>query len=143
MNPKLSLRIAAAIMFLHLLGHLIGASTWKNNPEASVKKVVQKMIDTKFEFMGTIQSLAGHHDGYGYASALALFFFCLVLWIISGADARKSLMSSKIALGTSIVLFLWGFIELIYFFPFAAAFTLTSSALCFSSVMLLRREARA
>jgi len=36
MRPKLLLRIAAGLMFLHTIGHSFGASTWKDAPNAAV-----------------------------------------------------------------------------------------------------------
>lgn len=97
------------------------------------------MLDNKFMFMGATQTLAGHHDGYGYASALALLFFAIILWIVSSADANTNAMSSKIILVTSFVLLLWGIDELIFFFPFAASFSIISSALGFYSLTLLKK----
>jgi hypothetical protein len=139
MKPKLLLRIAAIIMFLHLMGHMVGASTWRNNPDASVQEVIRGMSEHSFMFMGASQTLAGHHDGYGYAGALALLLFSIVLWIASNANAQTKSMSSNIVLFTSIILLLWGIDELIYFFPFAASFSIIASALGFYSVVLLRK----
>lgn len=139
MKPKLLLRIAAGIMFLHLLGHMVGASTWKENPDPAVKEVIQGMEQNQFMFMGARQSLAGHHDGYGYAGALALLFFCAVLWIVSAGEASAKLENVRLIFVTTAILLLWGILELIYFFPFAAAFTLTSSALSAYALVGLKR----
>ncbi len=139
MKAKLILRLAAVVMFIHLLGHMIGATTWKDNPDALVQGVVKGMEEHKFMFMGATQTLAGHHDGYGLAGALALLFFAIILWIVSSADAQTKGMSSKIILVISAILLLWGIDELIYFFPFAAVFSITSSMLGFYSLTLLKK----
>ena len=140
MKSKLILRIAAVIMFLHLLGHMVGALTWKNNPDPFVQETIKQMINHPFMFMGASQTLAGHHDGYGFAGALALLFFSVILWIVSGADQYTKSMSRKIVIVISIILLLWGVDELIYFFPFAAAFSLISSALGFYSLILSEKQ---
>ncbi|TZF83951.1 hypothetical protein FW774_10905 [Pedobacter sp. BS3] len=139
MKAKLILRIASVIMFLHLLGHMVGATTWKTNPDATVQETIKGMTEHSFVFMGAKQTLAGHHEGYGYAGALALLFFSIILWIISNADAQTKSISSKIVLVLSTILLLWGIDELIYFFPFAAAFSLISSVLGFYSLTLLKK----
>jgi hypothetical protein len=126
-------------MFLHLLGHIVGATTWKTNPDALVQEVINGMIKHSFMFMGAEQTLAGHHDGYGFATALALLFFAITLWIVSNADAQTKSMSSKIVFVVSAILLLWGIDELIFFFPFAAAFSLISSLLGFYALTLLRK----
>ena len=138
MKPKMLLRIASVIMFLHLAGHMVGASTWKNNPDANVREVIKGMTEHAFVFMGASQTLAGHHEGYGFAGALALLFFAIVLWIVSNADAQTKSMSRKITLAVSVVLLLWGIDELIYFFPFAASFSFIASALGFYSLTRFR-----
>ena len=138
MKAKIILRIAAGLMFFHLLGHLVGATTWKTNPDPNVQQTINQMLDNKFMFMGATQTLAGHHDGYGYAGALALLFFAIILWIISSVDVNTKAISSKIVFVTSFIILLWGINELIFFFPFAAAFSLISSLLGFYTLSLLR-----
>jgi hypothetical protein len=140
MKPKLLLRTAAVIMFLHLSGHMVGAATWKNNPDPSIQEVIKGMAGHQFIFMGANQSLSGHHDGYGIASALALLFFSVVFWIASSADHQTKAMSIKIVTAISVILFLWGVDEFVFFFPFAAAFTFLSCALGFYSLRLLKKQ---
>jgi hypothetical protein len=125
-------------MFLHLLGHLVGATTWKNNPDPSVQDVIKGMSEHSFMFMGASQTLAGHHDGYGIAGALALLFFSIILWIVSSVDAQTKSITRKIVFATSAILLLWGIDEFVYFFPFAAVFSLISSVLGFYSLTQLR-----
>lgn len=133
MKAKTALRIAAIIMLLHDVGHTIGASTWKKTPDPAKQEVIRHMTDKKFLFMGKESSLAEYMDGYGFACTLAMLMMTVVLWIISGADDLTKGMAKKITLALSIILALWAIDELIFFFPFAASFTVVAAIFCFYS----------
>lgn len=139
MTLKLVLRLATVFLFFHLLGHMVGASTWKDNPDRALQQTIKGMEQNKFEFMWARQSLAGHHDGYGYASALALLFFSVLIWVVSEADESSKALSTRVVLICAVTLVLWGVLEIIYFFPFAAAFTLVAAALCAYAFVILKR----
>lgn len=140
MKPKLLLRIAAVIMLLHDVGHTFGHLTWKHTPDAAKQEVIKQMTDNKFPFMGAVHSMADYYDGYGFAGTLALLFFAAVLWIVSSVDTQTTSMSRKIIFTVSVLLLLWGIDEVIYFFPFAAAFSIAASVLGFYSLALVRKK---
>ncbi|MDB5089007.1 MAG: hypothetical protein JWR09_3001 [Mucilaginibacter sp.] len=119
MKPKLLLRIAAVLMFLHTMGHTLGALTWKTAPNPAVGLVIKSMETNHFEFMGRSATLASFYDGYGFIMLLILLFIIILLWLLS-ADAGNSL-SARLVPVLAVFLLSMGVIEYIYFFPFAAA----------------------
>lgn len=140
MKAKIALRIAAVLMLLHDLGHTMGALTWKKTPDPAKQEVIRQMTDKKFPFMGKESSLAEYMDGYGIASTLAMLLIVIVLWIISGADNQTKAMAQKITLVIAVILALWAIDELIFFFPFAALFTVLAAIFCFYSYFKFTRS---
>lgn len=118
MKAKLLLRIAAVLMLLHTLGHTIGALTWKEAPNARVGTVITGMEKEHFDFMGRSVSLGAFFDGYGFSMIGVLLLVSILLWILAAEQNRRFIL----VLGL-FLLFL-GIIEFVYFFPFAAAFSL-------------------
>ena len=106
------------LMLLHTLGHTVGALTWKNAPNAAVKQVVNGMLGNRFDFMGRSVSIGDFYSGYGYTMIGVLLLVSILLWLL----ATTPFKSMMLVLG--VFLFFLGIIELIYFFPFAAAFSL-------------------
>ena len=118
MNAKLLLRVAAVIMLLHTMGHTMGALSWKQSPNPAVKAVVDAMLNNHFPFMGRAVSFGDFYAGYGYIMIGVLLLVAILLWILSGEP------SSRFILALGLFLLFLGIIELIWFFPFAAAFSL-------------------
>jgi hypothetical protein len=118
MKAKLLLRIAAIIMLLHTAGHTAGAITWKDAPNAAVKQTIDGMISNQFEFMGKQTSLASFYAGYGYIMIGVLLLISSILWLLS-TEANRG-----ITLAMGLFLLFMGVAEYVYFFPFAAAFSL-------------------
>ena len=69
MTAKLSLRIAAIVMLLHDVGHIIGSLTWKKISDPTELDVINRMYSNKFPFMGAVKSIGEHYDGYALATA--------------------------------------------------------------------------
>jgi len=122
MKAKLLLRIAAAMVLLHTIGHTMGTLTWKQAPNNAVAQVISGMQNNHFDFMGRSSSLAGFYEGFGMSMILVLLFVSILLWLLSAAPVK-----SLVAL---VGVFLVGLtvVEYIYFFPLAAAFSLTAGA---------------
>jgi hypothetical protein len=118
MKTKLLLRIAAVIMLLHTLGHTMGALTWKEAPNTRVAAVISGMQNEYFNFMGRSLTLASFFDGYGFSMIGVLLLVSILLWVLSTEPV------GRIILALGLFLVFMGVIELIYFFPFAAAFSL-------------------
>jgi hypothetical protein len=115
---KLALRIAAILMLLHTAGHTMGALTWKNAPNARVAAVVTGMENEHFDFMGRSLTLASFFNGYGFIMIGILLLISILLWLLSSAPVRSMIL----LLGLFLVFM--AIMEFIYFFAFAAAFSL-------------------
>lgn len=118
MKAKVLLRIAAVLMLLHTLGHTMGALTWKEAPNARVGAVINGMQNEHFGFMGRSVSLGGFFDGYGFSMIGVLLLVSVLLWLLAVEPNRRFML----VLGL-FLLFL-AIIEFVYFFLFAAAFSL-------------------
>ena len=118
MKAKLLLRIAAVLMLLHTAGHTFGALTWKQAPNIAIKHVIEGMLSNRFNFMGRSVSIGDFHTGYGYGMIGVLLLITILLWLLSTVPVRP------IILVLGLFLLFLGSVELIYFFPFAAAFSL-------------------
>jgi hypothetical protein len=115
---KLALRIAAILMLLHTAGHTMGALTWKKAPNVRVAAVVTGMENEHFDFMGRSLTLASFFNGYGFIMIGVLLLISILLWLLSSAPVRSMIL----LLG--LFLFFMAIMEFIYFFAFAAAFSL-------------------
>ena len=96
MKPKLLLRIAAAIIFLHALAHTMGVYTWKNTNSHVPQDLIKQMTEQKFAFMGTTATMAAFYDGFGYASTIAMLLIVAILWILGSAPKKNAALSAKI-----------------------------------------------
>jgi hypothetical protein len=140
MKPKLLLRIAAILIFVHSVLHTFGFRTWKEAPDPIYKSTVDGMTGHKFPFMGAIHSLGDYYEGFGYSCSIALFLIAIVLWFVSGETIHSANLSKKIIYAVGIALVAWGIDELIYFFPFAAIITLTAAVLTIASGFVIKKN---
>ena len=140
MKPKILLRIAAILIFIHSVLHTFGFSTWKEAPDPVYKTIVDGMATHTFPFMGAVRSLGNFYEGFGYASSIALFLIAVVLWLVSGETGRSANLAKKIIYAVGIALVAWGIDELIYFFPFAASITLIAAALTLLSGFVMKKN---
>lgn len=115
---KIALRIAAILMLLHTIGHTVGALTWKQAPNVRVGIVITGMQTEHFDFMGRSVSLGSFFDGYGLTNIGVLLLLTSLLWLLSTESNRKFILP------IGLFLLFMGIIELIYFFPLAAAISL-------------------
>ena len=133
MTAKLLLRIAAALMLLHTIGHSIGAFTWKQAPNAAVAQTIAGMINNHFDFMSRSASLGSFFDGYGIMNIFVLLLIALVLWLLS-SDTTSSL-TRKLVMVFGIFLLLMGVTEYIYFFAFAAIISLLAGVCTLTALL--------
>ena len=140
MKPKLLLRIAAAIIFLHALAHTMGVYTWKNTNSHVPQDLIKQMTEQKFAFMGTTATMAAFYDGFGYASTIAMLLIVAILWILGSAPKKNAALSVKILWPAAAFLFLLGIDEIIYFFPMAAIFSFLAFLLTAFSIFKLSRS---
>lgn len=123
MKAKVLLRIASILMLLHTAGHTVGALTWKQVPNARVAAVIAGMQNEHFPFMGRSLSLASFYEGYGITMIGILLLVSGLLWLLSTTPVHG------ITFLLALFLIFLGVIELVYFFPFAAAFSLLAGLL--------------
>ena len=140
MKPKLLLRLAAVIIFLHALGHTMGVYTWKDPTGQIPQELINQMTDRKFSFMGTTATMAGYYDGFGYASTIAMLLIASLLWMIAGMAEKNASFSVKILWPVAVTLFLLGIDEIIYFFPLAVSFSFLAVILTLISIYKLNRS---
>lgn len=136
MKAKLIVRIAAACIFVHLLGHGVGHATWKSPEDLHLQEVVKAMIQHKAPFMGAERSMADYYDGFSlilfgvYAMSIA------ILWSVSGFVNTHGNIASKILWPLGLVYTGFGIIEFLYFFPFAAAMSFLAGVLILVAIWL-------
>lgn len=122
MKPKTLLRIAAVLMSLHTIGHAMGALSWRTAPNAAVARVITGMENNHFDFMGQQASLAAFYDGYGVSMIFVLLLVSALLWLAS--NETENTFAARVLGALTVFLLVLAGVEYIYFFAFAAAFSL-------------------
>ena len=127
MKPKLLLRLAAAVMFLHTIGHSFGALGWNKAPNSAVADVIQGMENNHFAFMGRQVTIAGFYQGYGIALIGVLLLISIVLWTMGGEFERRT--TARLLPWMVVFLVFFSVTEWIYFFPLAAIMSMLAALL--------------
>jgi hypothetical protein len=83
MKPKIILRISAALMFIHAIGHTFGHAGWKKSPDPQKMEIIHQMTDHKFPFMGEPRSMGEYFDGYGYIVSVFILLIGVLLLSVS------------------------------------------------------------
>jgi hypothetical protein len=130
-------------MFLHLAGHTIGHSSWRQTADPVKQEVINQMVGHQFPFMGATRSMGDYYEGYGWFSAIALLAISVLLWTLSGTVAKTPDASIRILSILCVWEFAFGVEELLFFFAFAASFSLIAAALTGVSIIQIRRQRRA
>jgi hypothetical protein len=139
MKAKVLLRIAAALILIHLIGHSVGHATWDKPEDPKMLDVVTAMKSYESEFMGSVKSMADYYNGYSllifgvYAMSLAL------LWVTSGFVHEQTAIAKKILYPLGLTLLFFGVVEFMFFFPFAACMSFLAGVLTISSVVVLKK----
>jgi hypothetical protein len=123
MQPKLFLRIAAALMAWHTIGHSFGALGHSIPPNPRLAAVITGMQTEHFDFMGRSASLGLFFSGYGITMIFVLLLITIQLWMLSAKPNKPILFSLGLFLAAQAVT------EYIYFFPMAAIVSLLASLL--------------
>jgi len=140
-KPKHLVRIAAALMAIHTLGHTMGALNWKKNPNENVNLVINSMRTTYFDFMGRSTTLGQFYEGYGLIMILVLALISLQLWMLS--DETGNPKAVKILTFIAVFLILMAGLEYIYFFPMAAAISFLAGVCVIISLIGKRQSSPA
>jgi len=124
------IRIAAALMFLHTVGHSFGVFGSKA-PNPTIARIEQDMAQNFFPFMGRAASLGIFFQGYGVIIILVLLFTSVVIWWL--ANQTESELGSKLLLLSFLYLSVLAFMEVVYRFPF---FLTVPAAICLLIALL-------
>jgi len=137
METKILLRIAAFLILVHLLGHSIGHFTWDKPSDPKMQDVVTTMKGYSVEFMGATKSMADYYNGYSLIMFGLFGMTVLVLWILSNhaTTSQKLVKQMLYPIGLTYVIF--GIIEWLYFFPFAAIISILAGIIALSSIAKL------
>ena len=139
MKPKLLLRIAAVMMLMHAIGHTMGHMGWRKTNDPVKLEVIRQMTEPKFPFMGVVRSMGEYFEGFSNSATILLLLAFSLLWILSNISVNHPLVAANLLWPISIALLLLGIDELIYFFPFAAPFSIIASLLSFFVFLKLRK----
>ena len=143
MKPKLLLRIAAVLIFIHAVLHTFGFSQWKQDPDPAKHEMIKLMTGQRFPLMGTSRNMGEYYDGFGYATSITLVLIAVLLWILSGEILTSPSLAKKVILVISCSLLVWAADEVIYFFPFAASLSSAAGLCGFAALMGLAKQASA
>jgi hypothetical protein len=138
-NAKVLLRIAAGLMFIHLLGHAVGHATWDKPEDPKMLDVVTAMKSYEAEFMGSVKSMADYYNGYSLLIFGVYAMSLVLLWITSGFVQEQTVIAKKILYPVGITLLFFGIVEFLFFFPFAASMSFLAGILAISSVTVLKK----
>lgn len=128
------------MMFLHAIGHTIGALTWKKDPDPSIQQVVDDMISHKFIFMGTLRSIGDFYEGYGMTMIFVLLLFAVLLWQLSAISIKHPAPAATLLIPISLSLLAIALMEFRYFFLLAAALSLIAGLLSGWSALLILKN---
>ena len=117
---KLLLRIACGLIFIHLVGHFIGHTTWKRPADLKMQEVVNVMIENKANYMGAVRSLADFYHGYSILLFIVYGLSIWVLWVLSSGKNSDSQLTKRLVIPFGIAYLAFGIVEFCLFFPFAA-----------------------
>jgi hypothetical protein len=137
MKPKILLRIAAIVLFLHAIGHSMGTFAWQADFSDIPSEVIAKMYQDQFNFMGKESTMASLFTGNGVSGLILLLLMSVLLWVVSGWNNKQAvsilwiIACSVVALAVS---------EMIYFFPMAYTFALLAAALVFFSIFKMSKN---
>jgi hypothetical protein len=140
MKPKILLRVASIMMFLHTIGHTIGALTWKKDPDPGIQQVVDAMINHKFIFMGALRSIGDFYEGYGMMMIFVLLLMAVLLWQLSAICFKYPAPAARLLIPISLGLLAIALMEFRYFFLLAGAFTLIAGLLSGWSAMIILKN---
>jgi hypothetical protein len=134
MRPKILLRISSVIMLLHLIGHSMGAFTWKQAPNPAVGRVIAGMEQEHFDFVGKSVTLASFFTGYGFINIFILLLLICLLWLLSTSSDRRLLWP------ITFYLFAQAILEFVYFFPLPAIMSLVAAILSALALYYFRKS---
>ena len=139
MKSKLLLRIAAAFILIHLLGHTMGHLSWDKSEDPKQQEIINNMKSYKTDFMGAVKSIGDYYNGY---SLILFFVYGMTIWILIVASANineQRALISKLLLPVAITYMSFGVIEYISFFPFAASMSFLAGLCVMLAITIIKK----
>lgn len=141
MKAKVLLRIAAALILIHFIGHSFGHLSWDAPEDPKMMEAVTAMKTHKAGFMGAVKSFADYYTGYSFMIFGLFGLSILVLWSASGFIDKHSDIARKVLLPFGIAYLYLGVVEYLYFFPFAAAISFFAGVLIMLAITVAKPKA--
>jgi uncharacterized ion transporter superfamily protein YfcC len=129
MTPKLLLRLAASLVFVHLLGHSVGHTMWDKPEDPRLMEIVSHMKGYRSEFMGATKSIGEYYHGYSLILIVMFASMAWILWTSSNLFRGNERTISRFLLPVAVSFIIYGVIEFLYFFPFAASMSFFAGVL--------------
>jgi hypothetical protein len=139
MKSKILLRIAAALIVIHLLGHSVGHATWDKPEDPRMREVVDTMKEYSAEFMGATKSMADYYNGYSLIIFGLYGMTIAILWLASGFIDHQRLIAVKVLFPIALAYIAFGVIEYIAFFPFAASMSFLAGVVTLLAITVVKK----
>lgn len=130
--------MAAVIMLLHMLSHILATLTWKQAPNKEIGDVIKGMESNHFELFGRQVSLGGFYEGHLVAMTLVLLLLTVILWI--SADHADNIVTRKLLPCIIVFMVLLAATEWIYILQIPAIMCLIAALLSFIAYRGKARE---
>ena len=121
--------MAAVVMLLHMLSHLLTTLTWKQAPNKEIGDVIHGMTDKHFELFGRQVSMGGFYEGHMVAMILVLLLLTIILWILS--NHVDNIVTRKLLPSIIVFLLLLAATEWVYILQIPAIMCLLAALLAF------------
>ena len=140
MKPKLLLRIASVIIFLHAIGHFLGVASVTKGETDEENMVIHAMTDHRFPLLGAVHSFADFLHGFGWVGEVFLLLTTYLLWFTGSLAEGQPVISMKLSAALFISLLVQTILEFIYFFPVAYLMSLIAAVLTGLSFLSLQKR---
>src|SRR5688500_6097078 len=124
MNARILLRIAAITILIKLLGHSAGHSGWNNPEDPRINEEMSVLKGYTGEFMGATYNMAEYYTGYSLMLVCVYLLIAYILWLLSGFVSEQVSLTNRIVYPIALIFFIFGILEFLYFFPFAASMSI-------------------
>ncbi|HEY2348183.1 MAG TPA: hypothetical protein VGH64_04160 [Puia sp.] len=142
MNPKLLLRIASVVIFLHAIGHFLGVATVMKGETDEQNMVIRTMTGHRFPIMGAVRGFDDFLHGFGWIGEVFLLLMTYLLWLCGSLVVSQPAISRKLSAALFISLIAQMVLEFIYFFPVAYSMSLIAAVLTGLSLLLPEKKTK-
>jgi hypothetical protein len=129
MKTKTLLRISIVPVLIKFLGHSVGHSGWDKPEDPKMLEVVSTMKGYTGQFMGSSYNMAEYYTGYSLMILCIYLLAMYLIWIASGLVDAQPAISKSLVWPVTILFAVFGVLEFLFFFPFAASMSILASLL--------------